>query len=152
MSDILVVKLGGTTIADQAQVLAEVATVARRRPVVLVHGGGRRITEWLERLGVPSKFEGGLRVTDAQALEVAAAVGLTGTRADDLALRLKYAPRRDGGEWPIVTAQADLDAALMALIERTPVDGTVCVLATYTAMLGVRRNLQDRGTVGAAPR
>ena len=74
MSEILVVKLGGSTIADQSQVLAEVAAVARRRPVVLVHGGGKRITEWLERLGVPSKFEGGLRVTDAQSLEVAAAV------------------------------------------------------------------------------
>ena len=74
MSEILVVKLGGTTIADQRQVLAEVAAVARRRPVVLVHGGGKRITEWLERLGVPSRFEGGLRVTDAQSLEVAAAV------------------------------------------------------------------------------
>ena len=74
VSEILVVKLGGTTIADQAQVLAEVAAVARRRPVVLVHGGGKRITEWLERLGVPSTFEGGLRVTDAQSLEVAAAV------------------------------------------------------------------------------
>ena len=74
MSEILVVKLGGTTIADQSHVLADVAAVARRRPVVLVHGGGKRITEWLERLGVPSRFEGGLRVTDAQALEVAAAV------------------------------------------------------------------------------
>ncbi|HEU0235932.1 MAG TPA: hypothetical protein VFR14_05770, partial [Candidatus Limnocylindrales bacterium] len=61
MSEILVVKLGGTTIADQKQVLDEVAAVARRRPVVLVHGGGKRITEWLERLGVPSRFEGGLR-------------------------------------------------------------------------------------------
>ena len=74
MSEVLVIKLGGTTIADQSHVLAEVAVVARRRPVVLVHGGGKRITEWLERLGVPSKFEGGLRVTDAQSLEVAAAV------------------------------------------------------------------------------
>jgi len=74
MSEILVVKLGGTTLADQAQVLGEVAAVARRRPVVLVHGGGRRITEWLDRLGVKSRFEGGLRVTDAAALEVAAAV------------------------------------------------------------------------------
>ena len=74
MSEILVVKLGGTTIAEQSHVLADVAAVARRRPVVLVHGGGKRITEWLERLGVPSKFEGGLRVTDAQSLEVAAAV------------------------------------------------------------------------------
>lgn len=74
MSEVLVVKLGGTTIDDQAQVLHEVATVARRRPVVLVHGGGKRISEWLERLGVPSRFEGGLRVTDAASLEVAAAV------------------------------------------------------------------------------
>src|SRR3989440_10519345 len=74
MSEVLVVKLGGTTIDDQRHVLDEVATVARRRPVVLVHGGGKRITEWLERLGVPSRFEGGLRVTDAAALEVAAAV------------------------------------------------------------------------------
>ena len=48
-----------------ARCSTEVAAVARRRPVVLVHGGGKRITEWLERLGVPSKFEGGLRVTDA---------------------------------------------------------------------------------------
>ncbi len=74
MSEVLVVKLGGTTIADQRQVLVEVAAVARRRPVVLVHGGGKRISEWLERLGVPSRFEGGLRVTDAASLEVAAAV------------------------------------------------------------------------------
>ena len=74
MSEIVVVKLGGTTLADQQQVLAEVAAVARKRPVVLVHGGGKRMTEWLERLGVPTRFEGGLRVTDPAALEVAAAV------------------------------------------------------------------------------
>jgi acetylglutamate kinase len=74
VSAILVLKLGGTTLADQQQVLAEVAVVARRRPVVIVHGGGKRMTEWLDRLGVPTRFEGGLRVTDAQALEVAAAV------------------------------------------------------------------------------
>ena len=67
MSEVLVLKLGGTTLADQAHVLDEVATVARQRPVVLVHGGGKRITEWLERLGVPSRFEGGLRVTDQAA-------------------------------------------------------------------------------------
>lgn len=74
MSDILVVKLGGTTIAEQRQVLDEVARVSRTRPVILVHGGGKRITEWLDRLGVPTKFEGGLRVTDPASLEVAAAV------------------------------------------------------------------------------
>ena len=74
MSEIVVVKLGGTALADQAHVLEDVATVARKRPVVVVHGGGKRMTEWLTRLGVESRFEGGLRVTDAAALEVAAAV------------------------------------------------------------------------------
>jgi len=74
MSEIVVVKLGGTALADQAHVLEDVATVARKRPVVVVHGGGKRMTEWLERLGVPTRFEGGLRVTDPAALEVAAAV------------------------------------------------------------------------------
>ena len=54
MSEIVVVKLGGTTLAEQRQVLAEVAAVARRRPIVLVHGGGKRMTEWLERLGIPA--------------------------------------------------------------------------------------------------
>jgi acetylglutamate kinase len=74
MSEVVVVKLGGTTIAEQRHVLGDVADVSRRRPVVLVHGGGKRITEWLDRLGVPTRFEGGLRVTDAAAIEVAAAV------------------------------------------------------------------------------
>ena len=72
MSEIVVVKLGGTTLADQHQVLVEVAKVARKRPVVLVHGGGKRMTEWLARLGVETRFENGLRVTDPAALEVAA--------------------------------------------------------------------------------
>lgn len=74
MSETVVVKLGGTTIVDQAPVLSEVAALARRRPVILVHGGGKRLTEWLERMGVVSQFRGGLRVTDAASLEVAAAV------------------------------------------------------------------------------
>src|SRR5260221_12787235 len=74
MSETLVVKLGGTTIADQSQVLEEVASISRRRPTILVHGGGRRITEWLDRLGGKSPFEGGPGVTDAAAPEGAAAL------------------------------------------------------------------------------
>ncbi|MBI2775791.1 MAG: acetylglutamate kinase [Chloroflexi bacterium] len=74
MSETVVIKLGGTTIAEQAQVLDEVAAIARRRPVILVHGGGKRLTEWLDRMGVVSQWRGGLRVTDAASLEVAAAV------------------------------------------------------------------------------
>jgi acetylglutamate kinase len=72
--ELLVVKLGGTTLADQRSVLEEVAGVAATRDVVLVHGGGKRLTEWLDRLGVESHFADGLRVTDDAALEVALAV------------------------------------------------------------------------------
>ena len=95
MSEIVVVKLGGTTLADQRQVLAEVAAVARKRPVVLVHGGGKRMTEWLERLGVPTHFEGGLRVTDPAALEVAAAV-LRGVVNSELVAALRDVGLRRG--------------------------------------------------------
>lgn len=70
----LVVKLGGTTIASEEGVLRELAEMALHRPVVVVHGGGKRLTDWLARLGVESRFEDGLRVTDDAALEVALAV------------------------------------------------------------------------------
>ncbi len=70
----LVVKLGGTTIAGQEHVLDQVAEASRTRPVVVVHGGGKRVSAWLERLGVPTRFEDGLRVTDEASLEVTAAV------------------------------------------------------------------------------
>lgn len=74
MSEVLVVKLGGTTIAEEQGVLHEIARLARSRPVVVVHGGGKRLTSWLDRLGVPTRFENGRRVTDDAALEVAWAV------------------------------------------------------------------------------
>ena len=74
MNGPLVVKLGGTTIADDRAVLAQLPDVARRGRVVVVHGGGKRLTEWLGRLGVESRFEDGLRITDEAALEVACAV------------------------------------------------------------------------------
>ncbi|HEY8449867.1 MAG TPA: acetylglutamate kinase, partial [Bacillota bacterium] len=38
--------------------------------VVLVHGGGARISQWLERAQIPVRFVDGRRVTDEAALEV----------------------------------------------------------------------------------
>ncbi len=133
MSEILVVKLGGTTILEQAHVLADVAAVARRRPVVLVHGGGKRITEWLERLGVPSTFEGGLRVTDAQSLEVAAAV-LRGVVNSELVAGL-----RDLGVDAV--GLSGVDGGLL-IAERIPALGLVA------SVTGVRRDLIDAVLVG----
>ncbi len=128
MSDIVVVKLGGTTLAEQRQVLVEVAAIARRRPVVLVHGGGKRMTEWLERLGVQTRFENGLRVTDPAALEVAAAV-LRGVVNSELVAAL-----RDAGCDAV--GLSGVDGGLL-IGERLP---NVGLVATVT---GVRRDLID---------
>ncbi len=70
----VVVKLGGTTIMEQQDVLREIVQERRARPLVVVHGGGKRLTDWLERLGVESRWEQGRRVTDQATLEVFLAV------------------------------------------------------------------------------
>jgi acetylglutamate kinase len=128
VSEVLVLKLGGTTLADQSQVLDEVAQVARKRPVILVHGGGKRITEWLERLGVPSRFEGGLRVTDAASLEVAAAV-LRGVVNSELVSDL-----RDRGVDAV--GLSGVDGGFL-IAERVPHLGLVAHVT------GVRRDMLD---------
>jgi len=67
----IVIKLGGSTLEHQRVVLQDVIWL-RTLGVhpVLVHGGGPSINAWLEKLHVPTRFENGLRVTDAETLEV----------------------------------------------------------------------------------
>ncbi|HEX7734253.1 MAG TPA: acetylglutamate kinase [Ktedonobacteraceae bacterium] len=68
---ILVVKLGGSTLEHQKMVLTDLILLQKQglRPV-LVHGGGPSINTMLEALHIPTHFEHGLRVTDAETLEV----------------------------------------------------------------------------------
>jgi acetylglutamate kinase len=73
-AELVVVKLGGTTLAEEHATLAGVAQLSATYRLVLVHGGGNRLTDWLARLGVESRFEQGRRVTEDNALEVALAV------------------------------------------------------------------------------
>jgi acetylglutamate kinase len=74
-SEIIVVKIGGSTLGGHDTTLADVAELHRRgEAVVIVHGGGPLISDWLKRLDVPTKFERGLRVTDAVSLDVVVAV------------------------------------------------------------------------------
>lgn len=69
---VLVVKYGGNAMSDDltlfAQDIALLHTVGIK--VVVVHGGGPQIAEMLNRLGIESKFVDGLRVTDAETLDV----------------------------------------------------------------------------------
>src|SRR5579859_427331 len=67
----LVIKLGGSTLEHQRGVLQDIIWLrALGANPVLVHGGGPYINEWLKKLGLPARFENGLRVTDAATLEV----------------------------------------------------------------------------------
>jgi len=75
MSDIVVVKIGGSTLGRHDTTMADIADLhGRGFWPVLVHGGGPVINDWLKRLGVPTRFEEGLRVTDEASLEVVVAV------------------------------------------------------------------------------
>ena len=54
---------------------------------IVVHGGGPDITSYMERLGMTVEFVGGLRVSDAETVEVAKMV-LVGKVNKDIVLRL----------------------------------------------------------------
>jgi UDP-N-acetylmuramyl tripeptide synthase len=89
---------------------------------------------------------------DFERLRGIPAIGLTGTRADDLALRFKYAGVPTAPTWPIVAIEPLVDRALDAMLATVRPGGTLAVLATYTSLLGIRRALQRRGIVPAIPR
>ncbi len=128
MTDLIVVKLGGTTLAEQRPVLEEVAGLARRARVAVVHGGGNRLSEWLGRMGVPTRFEDGLRLTDEATVEVAVAV-LGGLVNAELVAAL----RQMGADAVGLTG---VDGDLL-LGERVPGLGLVA------HVVGIRRDLLD---------
>ncbi|MBN2240988.1 MAG: acetylglutamate kinase [Dehalococcoidales bacterium] len=75
MNGIIVIKIGGSTLGSHDTTIEDIAGLQKQgRPVVVVHGGGKLLTEWLGKQGVPSSFLRGERVTDRPTLEVATAV------------------------------------------------------------------------------
>ena len=72
---IVVVKYGGSAMLDeqlQQKVIKDVALLklVGMQPII-VHGGGKEISKWVGLLGKEAKFVQGLRVTDAETMEVA---------------------------------------------------------------------------------
>jgi acetylglutamate kinase len=66
-----VVKFGGSLLSDEGArrgFLKDAARIARRAPLVLVHGGGPEINATLDKLGIVSTWVNGRRVTDAAAM------------------------------------------------------------------------------------
>ena len=71
---IIVVKIGGSTLGNHDTTLEDLVELQKQgKSLVVVHGGARVTSEWLARLGIPTSFVKGLRVTDAETLKVVAA-------------------------------------------------------------------------------
>jgi acetylglutamate kinase len=87
----IVIKYGGAAMTDPALREEFARDVVLLKYVglnpVVVHGGGPDITSYMERLDLPVEFIGGLRVSDAETVEVAKMV-LVGKVNKDIVLRI----------------------------------------------------------------
>jgi UDP-N-acetylmuramyl tripeptide synthase len=73
-----------------------------------------------------------------------ASISTTGIRGADMANRLKYAGLPDTR---VVPLSAELAGGLDAFVDSLPEGASGYVLLTYTALLGLRQTLADRGAV-----
>lgn len=72
---IIVVKIGGSTLGRNDTTLQDLVDLQKKRvPLVVVHGGGNLVTDWLGKLHISTRFIRGLRVTDIDTLKVVTAV------------------------------------------------------------------------------
>lgn len=146
----VVIKYGGNAMTEERLQRRFAENVATMKQVgihpVVVHGGGPQIGRMLERLDVESRFVDGMRVTDAETMEVvemvlgglvnkqvvsmlsragARAVGLTGKDSRLIEAR-PMPPRPDGESLGFVGEVAHVD---VSLLDRLKGDGYVPVVA-----------------------
>jgi acetylglutamate kinase len=92
----VVIKYGGNAMTEPALREAFAADVVFLRyagiKVVVVHGGGPQITAHLERLGIPSQFAAGLRVTTPETMEIVRMVLVGQVNRDIVGLINDHAP------------------------------------------------------------
>ena len=147
----VVVKLGGAAI-DRESDLALAQDVLLLRSVgvrcVLVHGGGPQVDAMLRRVGKEPEFRDGLRVTDAETLEIVRMV-LVGKINRDLVATIN----RQAGDNPVAVGVSGEDAGLLTVTPRDPALGFVGDVTNVRAEL-LHRLLDDGltpvvSTVGA---
>ena len=72
---IIVVKYGGSAMVDENLKRSVIEDVTLLKLVgfkpIIVHGGGKEISRWVEKSGMEPKFVKGLRVTDEPTMEIA---------------------------------------------------------------------------------
>ena len=118
---VVVVKFGGNAMVDDALAASFAADMVLLRAVgirpVVVHGGGPQIGALLKRLGIESEFKDGLRVTDADTLDVARMV-LVGKVNRDIVGAIN-------AHGPIAVGLSGEDAGLITSVARDPELGFV---------------------------
>ena len=146
---VVVVKYGGNALAgsNEAEALATFAEdivllqAVGLKPVV-VHGGGPQIAERLKKIGIESEFRDGLRVTDAETLDVARMV-LVGKVNSDIVASINVhgslAVGLSGVDANLIRADVrsedlgfvgDVTSVDPTIIERLTSQGLVPVIAT----------------------
>ena len=118
---IIVVKYGGSAMSNeelQKNVIKDVTLLklVGFKPII-VHGGGKEISRWVSKVGKEARFVNGLRVTDAETMEIAEmvlnkvnkslvtmvqelgvkAVGISGKDGGLLTVEKKYSDGQDIG-------------------------------------------------------
>jgi len=112
----VVVKLGGAAIDRELdRALAQDVLLLRSVGVrcVLVHGGGPQVDALMKRMGKVPEFRDGLRVTDAETLEIVRMV-LTGKINRDLVSTIN----REALEEPVAVGVSGEDAGLLTVVPR----------------------------------
>jgi acetylglutamate kinase len=143
----VVIKYGGAAMADPALREGFARDVVLLKYVglnpVIVHGGGPEITAYMERLGLPVEFVGGLRVSDPATVEVAKMV-LMGKVNKDIVLRLNRAGTPavglcgdDGSLFRAArtVGPAGEDIGFVGRIERVDVDVLLHVAQDYVPVI-----------------
>ena len=163
---VVVVKYGGNAIAgdDDLRLFASDVVLMRSvglRPVV-VHGGGPQIGELLARLGKETEFRDGLRVTDAETLDIARMV-LVGKVNREIVSAINrhgsLAVGLSGEDALLITASAhspehgfvgDVDEVDPAILERILNEELIPVVATIgTDSVGQAYNINADTAAGA---
>ncbi|MBX3194953.1 MAG: acetylglutamate kinase [Microbacteriaceae bacterium] len=132
--EVMVVKFGGNAMVDDDLKRAFAQDMVYLRTVgilpVVVHGGGPQISAMLDRLGIPSEFVGGYRVTSPEAMDVVRMV-LTGQVSRELVSLINE-------HGPLASAVSGEDAGLFRGRRRgATVDGEVVDIGLVGEVVGV---------------
>jgi acetylglutamate kinase len=128
----IVIKYGGAAMRDEELREAFARDVVLLKYVgmnpVIVHGGGPEITHYMERMGMEVKFVEGLRVSDAETVEVAKMV-LLGKINSDILVRLNRHGQpavglggEDGALFDVRPVDNTSDVGFVGEIEKVNVD------------------------------